>query len=154
MYIINNNSRYRIGKNFLHTLSFRFHWEIYIKSWIWAFCDVIYTVNHMTKHLDRSWGAHNQHLCSSVECWSLAKYFDGLPNSFLEHFLLPWEGQRGGHIQSVAWQLKMIPHHHCWCSCYYNMFLESHSKRSERNQTAWSAWLTTLPCKTPNVKPH
>lgn len=40
------------------------------------------------------------------------------------------EDWRGGHIQGVAWPLLMILHSCCWCSCYCNVFHESHSKRS------------------------
>ena len=42
--------------------SFRFHRGIFIKWWIWAFCHVIYTVNYVTKRLDRSRGACSQRL--------------------------------------------------------------------------------------------
>ena len=66
----------------------------------------------------------------SAQCWSPAKYFDGLPNSSFERVPLPREDRKGGHIQGVAWQLKMIRNLRCWRPCYCNVFLESHSKRT------------------------
>ena len=66
----------------------------------------------------------------SVQCWSPTKYFDGLPNSSFERVPIPREDRKGGHIQGVAWQLKMIRNLRCWRPCYCNVFLESHSKRT------------------------